>query len=440
MTDRPQAPTGFRERFALGLNNHFFYGWIMLGVAAIVLLASGPGQSHTISVFVSILVEDLGISATAVSFAYGFATLAAAFLLPFVGRQVDRHGMRKTALVVTVLFALACVAFSRVTGTVISVFGVFEIAVWLTLGFGVLRFLGQGALMLNAVNLISQWFSAKRGFAMGLMMLGFAASMAIHPPLAQWLIDTGDWRSAYVWLGVISALLLLPGLLFLVFNKPEDLGLLPDGARSEAAGADGQKAPEFGLTLAEATRTPTFYLVAVGLFCFSMLVTMLHLFQISIFEAQGLSRELAARIFPVSAVAMVICMPLLGRMLDRFRTEWVFAGGLLVMAAALVAAGNVTDLTSGLVYGVIFGINNAVSMTFFGFMWPRYFGRRHIGSIQGTGQMIGVVGASLGPLPLGIAFDLTGDYTLTLIAFAAMPLVAALLVLLFLRDPKKLAD
>lgn len=440
MTEETVTRTGFRERFALGLNNHFFYGWIMLGVAAIVLLASGPGQSHTISVFVSILVEDMGISATAVSFAYGFATLAAAFLLPFVGRQVDRHGMRKTALVITVLFALACVAFSQVTGTVISVFGVFEIAVWLTLGFGILRFLGQGALMLNAVNLISQWFVARRGFAMGLVMLGFAASMAIHPPLAQWLIDSSDWRSAFIWLGVISALLLLPGLVFLVFNKPEDLGLLPDGAKAAPDEAEGEKKPEFGLTLQQATRTPTFYLVALGLFCFAMLVTMLHLFQISIFEAQGLSRELASLIFPVSAVAMVICMPLLGRMLDRFRTEWVFAGGLLVMAAALIAAGNVTSQTSGVVYGIIFGVNNAVSMTFFGFMWPRYFGRKHIGSIQGTGQMIGVVGASLGPLPLGIAYDLTGDYTVTLIAFAAMPLTAAVLILLFLRDPKQLAE
>ena len=434
------TPQGLRERLALGLNRRFFYGWAMLGVAALVLLASGPGQSHTISVFVSILVEDLGVSATAVSFAYGFATLAAAFLLPFVGRQIDRYGMRRTAIVVTVLFTLACFAFSQVTGTVISVFGVFEIAIWLTLGFGILRFLGQGALLLNAVNLVSQWFSARRGFAMGLMMLGFAASMAIHPPLAQWLIDNGDWRSAYIWLGVISALLLLPGLVLLVFNKPEDLGLLPDGARAEPDSGAGQKAAEFGLTLAEATRTATFYLVAIGLFSFAMLVTMLHLFQISIFEAQGLSRELASRIFPVSAIAMVICMPLLGRMLDRFRTEHVFAGGLLVMAAALIAAGNVTDLTSGLIYGVIFGINNAVSMTFFGFMWPRYFGRKHIGSIQGTGQMIGVVGASLGPLPLGIAFDLTGDYTLTLMGFAAMPLIAMVLILLFLRDPKQLAD
>ncbi len=440
MAEPSPTAQGFRAALALRLNQRFFYGWVMLGVAAIVLLASGPGQSHTISVFVSILVEDLGISATAVSFAYGFATLAAAFLLPFVGRQVDRHGMRKTALAITILFMLACIAFSQVTGTVISVFGIFEIAVWLTLGFGVLRFLGQGALMLNAVNLISQWFAAKRGFAMGLVMLGFAASMAIHPPLAQWLIDSGDWRSAFIWLGVISALLLLPGLVFLVFNKPEDLGLLPDGARAAPDDAEGEKKPEFGLTLQQATRTPTFYLVALGLFCFAMLVTMLHLFQISIFEAQGLSRELASLIFPVSAVAMVICMPLLGRMLDRFRTEWVFAGGLLVMAAALVAAGNVTSQTSGVVYGIIFGVNNAVSMTFFGFMWPRYFGRRHIGSIQGTGQMIGVVGASLGPLPLGIAFDLTGDYTLTLIGFAAMPLTAAVLIVLFLRDPKELAD
>lgn len=440
MAEPGPTAQGFRAALALRLNQRFFYGWVMLGVAAIVLLASGPGQSHTISVFVSILVEDLGISATAVSFAYGFATLAAAFLLPFVGRQVDRHGMRKTALAITILFMLACIAFSQVTGTVISVFGIFEIAVWLTLGFGVLRFLGQGALMLNAVNLISQWFAAKRGFAMGLVMLGFAASMAIHPPLAQWLIDSGDWRSAFIWLGVISALLLLPGLVFLVFNKPEDLGLLPDGARAAPDDAEGEKKPEFGLTLQQATRTPTFYLVALGLFCFAMLVTMLHLFQISIFEAQGLSRELASLIFPVSAVAMVICMPLLGRMLDRFRTEWVFAGGLLVMAAALVAAGNVTSQTSGVVYGIIFGVNNAVSMTFFGFMWPRYFGRRHIGSIQGTGQMIGVVGASLGPLPLGIAFDLTGDYTLTLIGFAAMPLTAAVLIVLFLRDPKELAD
>ena len=67
-------------------------------------------------------------------------------------------------------------------------------------------------------------------------------------------------------------------------------------------------------------------------------------------------------------------------------------------------------------------------------MWPRYFGRKHIGSIQGTGQMIGVVGASLGPLPLGIAFDLFGDYQIMLLSLASLPIVAGVLTQ-FLKEP-----
>ncbi len=66
-------------------------------------------------------------------------------------------------------------------------------------------------------------------------------------------------------------------------------------------------------------------------------------------------------------------------------------------------------------------------------LWPRYFGRLHIGSIQGTGQMIGVVGASLGPLPVGLAFDLAGSATLTIRLLALFPIAAAILALLFLR-------
>jgi cyanate permease len=75
-------------------------------------------------------------------------------------------------------------------------------------------------------------------------------------------------------------------------------------------------------------------------------------------------------------------------------------------------------------------------MTFFAFMWPRYFGRSHLGSIQGTGQMIGISGSSLGPLPLGIAQDLFGSYDPMLLGTAVIPACCALLVL-FLRKPAK---
>ena len=89
---------------------------------------------------------------------------------------------------------------------------------------------------------------------------------------------------------------------------------------------------------------------------------------------------------------MVATMPLVGRLFDRCRTRYVFAAALLVTATALVGITFVQDLTGAIVYALIFGLNNAFSMTLFGYIWPRYFGRRYLGSIQGVGQTIGVVG------------------------------------------------
>ena len=71
-----------RDTFARRINERLFYGWVVLGVAALGLFASGPGQSHIFSVFVAPISEDLGISRTSIAFAYALATLAAAFGLP----------------------------------------------------------------------------------------------------------------------------------------------------------------------------------------------------------------------------------------------------------------------------------------------------------------------------------------------------------------------
>jgi cyanate permease len=57
------------------------------------------------------------------------------------------------------------------------------------------------------------------------------------------------------------------------------------------------------------------------------------------------------------------------------------------------------------------------------------------GSIQGTAQTIMVVGASIGPLPLGAAFDLYGAYTGALLTLAVLPALASIAIL-FMRPPQ----
>jgi hypothetical protein len=87
------------------------------------------------------------------------------------------------------------------------------------------------------------------------MALGFSLSMAVHPPLAQWLSEQVGWRGAWLWLGVLTWLLLIPPIVLLVHNKPEDMGLQPDGAAAPGGGAGAARGDEVGLTVKEATRT-----------------------------------------------------------------------------------------------------------------------------------------------------------------------------------------
>ena len=56
----------------------------------------------------------------------------------------------------------------------------------------------------------AQWFVAQRGRAMAVMGLGFAASLALLPPFSRALIDAFGWREAYVALGVLVWLLVIP--------------------------------------------------------------------------------------------------------------------------------------------------------------------------------------------------------------------------------------
>ncbi|MEM6744613.1 MAG: MFS transporter, partial [Pseudomonadota bacterium] len=382
----------------------------------------------TFSVFLGPIGADLGAGPGELALAYSAATLAAAFALPFMGKLVDRHGPRRMTLSVALLLGLACLAFGAVPGLI-----------WLGLGFAALRFLGQGSLMLNSANLVSQWFERKRGFAMSLMSLGFAASIAVHPPLGAWLIGEVGWRWAWVILGLSTWAMLLPVYWLLVHDKPEAVGLEPDGGDEGAAinlGPQAVGGTDVGLTQAQALRTPAFYILIFAMMSFAMFMTILHFFGVEIMVEKRLPPEQAAWIFPIVATVMAVSMPLVGRLLDRLRTRVAIALSMLFQSGALLAATLVAGWGSAIAYAAIFGVTNAWGMTLFAYVWPRYFGRKHLGSIQGTGQTVLVVGASIAPPAVGWWAEASGGFDAPLYASAAYPLIGAVLALLFLTTPE----
>ena len=99
--------TSIRETMVAASQGRFFYGWVIVAVASLGIFTSGPGQSHTFSVFLDPIGKDLGISNATLASAYGLATLAAAFALPYMGKLIDGLGPRKGLLIIVAGLGLA---------------------------------------------------------------------------------------------------------------------------------------------------------------------------------------------------------------------------------------------------------------------------------------------------------------------------------------------
>ena len=113
------------------------------------------------------------------------------------------------------------------------------------------------------------------------MGLGFAISMGLHPPISDFLISNYGWRQAWVIIGFSTWIIMLPPLIFLAINKPEDVNILPDGKKYDNL-EKKQKTKIFGLTLNEALKEKSFYILSFSFFSISTLVTALHFFQVTI--------------------------------------------------------------------------------------------------------------------------------------------------------------
>jgi sugar phosphate permease len=400
-----------------------YYGWIILIAASLGLMMTMPGQTVSVSVFLDSIIEELGITRTAISLMYTVATLGGSLALPFVGRVIDQRGPRLTVIVVAGALALACVYMGFIQGLVM-----------LFLGLMMIRSLGQGSLSLVSQHVINLWFVRRRGLALGLSGLGFAIGTALFPLLINALIDNFGWRSAYMLIGGLVALTILPlGALF-YRGHPEAYGLLPDGGSQQVS------APltERHFTLAEARRTPTFWLFVAGGVSVSALSTALIFHNYDLLAAQGLARELATQVFvPVGFVSFFANL-LTGYLVDKFPPRFILSVAQGLLAAVMVLVLVVNTLPLIYAYGVLLGVMQGMSGMLSASVYAHYFGRRHLGEIKGMVTTILVAGTAIGPVLFSLGKDIFGGYQQPVMVLTLIP-VAIAVAALFVKPPTLLS-
>ena len=398
-----------------------FYGWIILLAGTLGMIMTSPGQTYSVSIFTDYFIQDLGINRSVVSSLYTIGTLVGSFAQPLVGRQIDRRGPRQVVVFVSLFFGLGCILMGFVNN-----------ALMLGLGFLAIRMFGQGNLGLVSRNVINQWWVRRRGVMMGLSgvivsLLGLGA----FPSLITWLISLYGWRSTYIILGFMVLLIMTPLGLIFFRDRPEDYGLQPDGdERPDSTSRASQVQPaEKNWTLAEAMRTPIFWVFLTGMASISMLATGLFFHMVSIFEDNGLESNVAASVFvPIAATNAVVALAS-GALVGRVRMRVILALALFFQALALMMAQFLESVELAFMYGVVLGVILGLAGTVGSVAWAMYFGRQHLGSISGFTVTVGVIGTALGPLPFGVARDLMGSYDLALTVTLVLPLLLGVLTL-----------
>lgn len=399
----------------------FYYGWVVLAVGTLGVMASIPGQTAGVSVFTDELTGTTGLSRLQLSIAYLIGTGTSGFLLPLGGRAIDRYGSRVVAMAATLGLA-ATVAGLSFVGAMSTPVGM----VVMSIGFGCLRFSGQGLLTLSSRTMISQWFDRRRGLVSSVSNAFMSFAFAASPAILLALIDLDGFRTAWRIIGAFLVVVIGSAIVVLYRVSPEASGLVLDGgiAESHADGSVRNDTPigtDDDQTRAQAIRDLRFWAVTAPVAAMAATSTALT-FHIVDFGAElGLSDDRIVQIFvPIAFVSVPIT--LLGGWLVDVISAIVIAAAMSIAQIIMYLSISHIDQTLWAVVAIAaWGFSQGCYAPLTSAALPRLFGRRHLGAIAGVQMSVMVIGSAIGPALFALVESISGTYETALLVSVLFP-------------------
>jgi MFS family permease len=386
-----------------------FYGWFVVAAAFAVTFVDF-GCAYSFSAFVDSLQQDFGISRGSVSLVFSLAGFVYFSLGMVSGPLADRWGSRQMAVIGMILIGLGLAAASAAQNLpqVYAAYG---------LGVG----LGVGCSYVPAMGAVQRWFVRRRGFASGLASAGIGVGTLAVPPFASFLIDAAGWREAYLILGILAAIVGV-GMALLIANDPRDRGLAPDG---DVAPANAQTTLPGGASLREAITSRRFMgLYAACLACsFGVFVPFVHLVPYAM--DHGMAQARGVLLVGAIGVGSAAGRFFLGGVADWLGRELSLVAMFVGMALALVIWSVSTEFWPLAAFAFLFGVAYGGWVALLPAVVMDYFGGRNVSGLIGVLYTSVGFGTLIGPSAAGFAFDVTGNYTIPIVASIAANVVAA---------------
>jgi len=395
-----------------------YYGWVIVVVAAMAMVATMPGRTHGLGMITERLLQDSAFEMSRVEYSnmnlWG-TLLGGLFCLP-CGWLIDRFGLRSVLTVIVAVLGAVVLWMTHLTGN-----AALFVAITLTRGFG------QSALSVLSITMVGKWFGKGVTLPMAvyslILSLGFGGAFQLAKPYAN-----SDWRTLWGAIGWLLLGVMLPVAVLLTRDPKRNAPA--SYATNELAATE----TEIGFTLRQAMRTPAFWMFGMAISHMAV-ISGLSLFNEAILKSQGFESKAFYDMMSMSSIAgLVAQLPVgwLGRRVSLARMQMV---GLAIQATCMMGLPFVRTMPQLGLYCAGMGVGGAISAILFYSVWSQAFGRRHLGHIQGFSQMLTVLASALGPKFLAECQARTGGYHL---AFQLLSVVGFCLAagFCFVRVPK----
>jgi MFS family permease len=359
------------------------YAWGRVMASLAIATIGGIGLWSAVVVLPTIETEyhvgrggaSIPYTATMVGFAIGGVTL---------GRLADKFGIMVPLMLGGVMLSIGFVA-AAFAGS----YWQFVAAQALLIGM-----LGSSATFGPLVADVSLWFRKQRGIAVGIVASGNYLAGAIWPPVLQYAIANWGWRSAYVCIGAICLVTMVP-LALLLRRRAVTTDHAPNGAVQSAM----PPAPGYLQGL----------LIFAGIACcVAMSMPQVHLIAYCVDLGYGPAR--GAEMLSVMLAMGVVSRLGSGLIADRIGGVGTLILGSTLQCLALIFYLPFNGMMSLYVVSAFFGLAQGGIVPSYALIVRQYFPARQAGVRVSMVLMATVVGMAIGGWMSGEIFDLTGSY------------------------------
>ena len=399
-----------------------YYGWIVAGVTALVLLLAAGARSSP-GVFLLPMQHDLGYDRGTLSLAVSVGLVMFGLGSPLSGWLMDRFGPRLVTLMGLLLTGVSFLASAAIRSE------------WqLFVFWGLLSGVGSGVVgSVLGATVANRWFVSHRGLVTGLFGAATSAGQLIFFPLLGALADGVGWRSSALWIAGALLVCLVPAFL-LMRDAPAKLGLRPLGVR------DGETppriTPDAGIMRRALVSLDFWLLTATFFICGATSNGLIGTHFIAHAVEHGMTSVAATGVLAIMGAFNFVGTIASGWLTDRFDPRRLLAVYYIFRGASLCLLPFVEPGFGLLVFAVLFGLDYIATVPPTTALVADTFGRGNVGTVFGWVFCAHQIGAATASWLGGVSRDVLGDYGLAFLVAAGVSAAGGLLALGIRREAR----